>query len=102
MQLLYIILFLYVNIPNNFRMQQFLLFCHLLTENLNGFLEASVRDLAILVTGFLSNVDVLGGAAILPAEKGVEILVAHPPPHEILKKIFCDKISADLYNHMRR
>ncbi|UCH93077.1 MAG: hypothetical protein JSV88_22680 [Candidatus Aminicenantes bacterium] len=30
-------------------------------------------------TGFLSYVDVLGGAAILPAEKGVEILVAHPP-----------------------
>jgi NRPS condensation-like uncharacterized protein len=29
-------------------------------------------------TGFLSYVDVLGGAAILPAEKGVEILVAHP------------------------
>jgi NRPS condensation-like uncharacterized protein len=30
-------------------------------------------------TGFLSYVDVLGSAAILPAEKGVEILVAHPP-----------------------
>ncbi|MGD2091207.1 MAG: acyltransferase [Candidatus Aminicenantes bacterium] len=30
-------------------------------------------------TGFLSYVDVLGGAAILPAENGVEILVAHPP-----------------------
>jgi len=30
-------------------------------------------------TGFLSFVDVLGGAAILPADNGVEILVAHPP-----------------------
>jgi hypothetical protein len=30
-------------------------------------------------TGFLSYVDVLGGAAILPADNGVEILVAHPP-----------------------
>jgi hypothetical protein len=30
-------------------------------------------------TSFLSYVDVLGGAAILPAKKGVEILVAHPP-----------------------
>jgi hypothetical protein len=29
--------------------------------------------------GFLSYVDVLGSAAILPAEQGVEILVAHPP-----------------------
>jgi NRPS condensation-like uncharacterized protein len=29
-------------------------------------------------TDFLSYVDVLGGAAILPAEKGVEILAAHP------------------------
>ncbi|MFB0566256.1 MAG: acyltransferase [Candidatus Aminicenantaceae bacterium] len=28
---------------------------------------------------FLTYVDVLGGAAILPAVKGVEILVAHPP-----------------------
>lgn len=28
--------------------------------------------------GFISYVDVLGGAAILPAEKGVEILIAHP------------------------
>jgi len=30
-------------------------------------------------TDFLSYVDVLGSAAILPAEKGVEIFVAHPP-----------------------
>lgn len=30
-------------------------------------------------TGFLSYVDVLGGAAILPADNGVEILAAHPP-----------------------
>jgi len=29
---------------------------------------------------FLAYVDVLGGAAILPAEKGVDIYVAHPPP----------------------
>ena len=29
--------------------------------------------------GFLPYVDVLGGAAILPAENGVEILVAPPP-----------------------
>jgi len=28
---------------------------------------------------FLTYVDVLGSAAILPAEKGIEILVAHPP-----------------------
>ncbi len=30
-------------------------------------------------TDFLSYVDVFGSAAILPAEKGVEILAAHPP-----------------------
>jgi NRPS condensation-like uncharacterized protein len=30
-------------------------------------------------TDFISYVDVFGSAAILPAEKGVEILVAHPP-----------------------
>lgn len=31
---------------------------------------------------FLTYVDVLGGAAILPAEKGIEILVAHPPKRD--------------------